>query len=256
MEVNDDRVIGGKFAVTPCLAVGGRPRRPPNVYLSGAGCRLRLFHFVGTVRTSRLVGRTIKSLPSPVAIGPDRRCLTTISTGGGVLRNAAPSTAANADPVAALPTFVSVLLRPGLMKEAQPTTDKVATSRLAGFHVAGMGRCAKLLTMDSQLFVAMAEIAGVFVGFGALISVTRRSDIEPDQLGSIRAMVTAGLTVVVAALVPVALASYGISGQSLWFISSLVFLGLSWAVIVLSLRAPENRSLMASRARQRPVSSL
>jgi hypothetical protein len=173
-----------------------------------------------------------------------------------VLRNAAPSTAANADPVAAPPTFVSVLLRPGLMKEAQPTTDKVATSRLAGFHVAGMGRCAKLLTMDSQLFVAIAEIAGVFVGFGALISVTRRSDIEPDQLGSIRAMVTAGLTVVVAALVPVALASYGISGQSLWFISSLVFLGLSWAVIVLSLRAPENRSLMASRARQRPVSSL
>jgi hypothetical protein len=31
VEVNDDRVIGGEFAVTLCLAVVGRPRRPPNV---------------------------------------------------------------------------------------------------------------------------------------------------------------------------------------------------------------------------------
>ncbi len=112
------------------------------------------------------------------------------------------------------------------------------------------------MTVDSAMFIAIAEIAGVFVGFGALISVTRRSDIEPAQLGSIRAVVTAGLTVVVAALIPVVLASYGVEGRTLWFVSSLAFLGLSWAVIGLSLRADANRQLVASLARTQPGSSL
>lgn len=112
------------------------------------------------------------------------------------------------------------------------------------------------MTADSVLFVAIAETAGVFVGFGALISVTRRSEIEPAQLGSIRAVVTAGLTVVVAALIPVVLASYGIEGRTLWFVSSLAFLGLSWAIIGLSLRARANRDLVASLARTQPGRSL
>lgn len=112
------------------------------------------------------------------------------------------------------------------------------------------------MTVDSMMFIAIAEIAGVFVGFGALISVTHRSDVEPAQLGSIRAVVTGGLTVVVAALIPVVLASYGIEGRTLWFVSSLAFLGLSWAIIGLSLRARATRDLMASLARTQPVSSL
>jgi hypothetical protein len=112
------------------------------------------------------------------------------------------------------------------------------------------------MTAETGLFVAIAEIAGVFVGFGALISVTRRAEIAPEQLGAVRAVVTAGLTVVVAALVPVVLSAYGMSDRSLWFLSSLLFLALSWAVIVLALRAPANRRLMSSLARDRPVSSL
>jgi Na+/melibiose symporter-like transporter len=112
------------------------------------------------------------------------------------------------------------------------------------------------MTVDSAMFIAIAEIAGVFVGFGALISVTRRSDVEPAQLGSIRAVVTTGLTVVVAALIPVVLASYGMEGRPLWFVSSLAFLGLSWAVIGLALRARANRQLMVSLARTQPASSL
>jgi hypothetical protein len=111
------------------------------------------------------------------------------------------------------------------------------------------------MTDDLGLFVAIAEIAGVFVGFGALISVTRRSEIEADQLGAVRAVVTIGLVVVVAALVPVALGHYGLEGQGLWSLSSLVFLVLSWAVIGLSLRAPSNRQLVRSRAHRRPVAT-
>jgi hypothetical protein len=110
--------------------------------------------------------------------------------------------------------------------------------------------------VDSQPFGTIAQIAGVFVGFGALISVTRRSDVETVQLGAIRAVVTSGLTVIVAALVPVVLTGYGVAGRGLWFASSVVFLALSWAVIGLSIRSPETRGLIVSGARNRPISSL
>jgi len=106
---------------------------------------------------------------------------------------------------------------------------------------------------DLDLFIAMAEIAGIFVGFGALISVTRRSEIEPTQLGQIRALVTIGLVVLVAALIPILLGRYGVTGHGLWFISSLIFLVISWAVIVLSLRWPESRELVLTQTRSSPL---
>ncbi len=111
------------------------------------------------------------------------------------------------------------------------------------------------MTEDAGLFVAIAEIAGVFVGFGALIAVTRRDEVEAQQLGQIRAVVTLGLVVVVAALTPVALVRYGFDERTMWAASSLVFLVLIWVVIVLSLRAPENRELMVRQARTRPVTA-
>lgn len=109
------------------------------------------------------------------------------------------------------------------------------------------------MAQDVDLFVAIAEIAGVFVGFGALISVTRRTEIEASQLGLIRAVVTIGLVVIVAALIPVALVRYGVTGHNLWSLSSLGFLFLIWAVIIFSLRRPENRELTITRARTSPV---
>lgn len=105
------------------------------------------------------------------------------------------------------------------------------------------------------LFNTLAEIAGIFVGFGALISVTGRDEIEAAELGRIRTVVTIGLTAVVAALVPTALAGYGISGRNLWFISSLVFFVLLQVVNILSLRRPENRALLVSQWRTNPISS-
>lgn len=112
------------------------------------------------------------------------------------------------------------------------------------------------MIQDTDLFVALAEIAGVFVGFGALISVTRHTEIEASQLGQIRAVVTTGLVVIVAALIPVGLSRYGVTGHNLWFSCSLVFLLLSWAVIVLALRRPENRELIISQTRASPVTAI
>lgn len=109
------------------------------------------------------------------------------------------------------------------------------------------------MSADLALFVAIAEIAGVFVGFAALISVTGRDEVAPAQLPQVRAVVTVGLVVIVAALVPVGLEQYGLSSSALWRVSSLLFLLLVWVVIVLSLRRPENRTLMATHARTSPA---
>ena len=111
------------------------------------------------------------------------------------------------------------------------------------------------MIQDADLFGAIAQIAGVFVGFGALISVTRRNEIEVSQLGQIRAVVTIGLVVIVAALIPVGLGRYGITGHDLWLVSSLAFLVLIWAVIILSLREAENRQFMSARTRANPLMS-
>ena len=108
---------------------------------------------------------------------------------------------------------------------------------------------------DVGLFVTIAEIAGVFVAFAALISVTRRSEISSAQLGQIRAVVTVGLLVVVAALVPVALAAYGIDERQLWVSSSLIYFVLNWVAILMALRRPENRELASAQARTNPAIS-
>ena len=71
------------------------------------------------------------------------------------------------------------------------------------------------MVQDVDLFAAIAQIAGVFVGFGALISVTRRNEIEASQLSQIRAVVTIGLVVIVASLIPVGLGRYGVTGHDL-----------------------------------------
>jgi Na+/melibiose symporter-like transporter len=87
-------------------------------------------------------------------------------------------------------------------------------------------------------------------------SVTRRDDEETRSLGAIRGVATTGLVVIVAALVPVVLAGYDPSDGTLWFLSSLIFLVLSWAVILLAFRSPENRRLVTTQARERPYSSV
>lgn len=109
------------------------------------------------------------------------------------------------------------------------------------------------MAVDTSAFLTIAEIAGVFVGFGALISITRRSEIPTPQLARIQAVVTSGLLVVVAAVVPVALGAYGASGRGLWLTSALIYLVLNWTVIFLALRRPSNRELARGQVRDTPI---
>lgn len=106
---------------------------------------------------------------------------------------------------------------------------------------------------DFSMLITIAQISGVFVGFGALISVTGKSGIDISQLGQIRAVVTIGLTVIVASLIPVGLGYYGLTGHTLWALCSLIFLILSWVVTLYSLQLPENREYTFSRARANPL---
>ena len=112
------------------------------------------------------------------------------------------------------------------------------------------------MTQDVELFIAIAEIAGVFVGFGALISLTRKNSIDFPQLGRLRGVVSVGLVVMVAALIPVGLSRYGITGHDFWLVCSIIFLFLVWAQILLSLRKSEYRELLTKQTLDSPLASI
>lgn len=106
---------------------------------------------------------------------------------------------------------------------------------------------------DSELFVSLAEIAGVFIGFGALIGFTRRPDVAAVDRHRINTVVLVGLLVVAAALVPVCLARYSLEPTTTWRVSSFIFLVLIWAVILAPFRDSSDRRLLFSQARPEPI---
>ena len=112
------------------------------------------------------------------------------------------------------------------------------------------------MTPDVELFIALAEIAGVFVGFGALISLTRKNAIDFDQLGRIRGVVSVGLVVIVASLVPVGISRYGLTGHDFWFMCSIIFLFLVWAQILLTLRKSKYRELLTKQTLDSPLATM
>ncbi|MBD3212576.1 MAG: hypothetical protein GF311_08205 [Candidatus Lokiarchaeota archaeon] len=109
---------------------------------------------------------------------------------------------------------------------------------------------------EIELFIGIAHIAGIFVGFGALISLTGRDEIEVSQLGRIRSVVTSGLLVIVASLIPIGLDQYGLTGHIFWFLCSLIFLCLNWVLIIFSLRNPENKETAINQIKSSKVISL
>jgi hypothetical protein len=111
---------------------------------------------------------------------------------------------------------------------------------------------------DTELFLSLAEIAGVFLGFGALIGVRSASTSDAFELTSIREVVVMGTQVIVVALVPVTLSHYGIAGHEVWLLSSLVFLAVYWGTFAVEIvRVPEVRTLaVATPWARRAVSTL
>lgn len=100
---------------------------------------------------------------------------------------------------------------------------------------------------NAELLIHLAEIAGVFVGFGALISIRSDTTTDEYEVTMIRMIVWTGIVVVVAALLPVVLAGYGIDGHGLWVTSSVLFLVLWWVGgMVMERLSPERSRYLAA----------
>ena len=92
---------------------------------------------------------------------------------------------------------------------------------------------------DVELFLSLAEIAGVFVGFGALISVRSGAASDAHEVVYIRAVVWIGIWVIVAALAPVIVSRYDITGHDLWLACGLLALVLFFGMVIVYNRTPE-----------------
>ena len=104
---------------------------------------------------------------------------------------------------------------------------------------------------DLDVFLSIAQIAGIFVGFGALIRFSR--DRASEARARLRFVVTVGLVVLAAALLPVGLARYGLTDRALWGWSSGGFLLVVWIAILGLLRDPEYRAMLKTDAKAAPV---
>jgi hypothetical protein len=84
------------------------------------------------------------------------------------------------------------------------------------------------MTTDAHtidFLISLAEISGVFVGFGVLIgAVQRMNEVTPERKALAQAVSVVGLVAMLGALVPPTLREFGVSGHSLWFYSSIGFL--------------------------------
>jgi hypothetical protein len=98
---------------------------------------------------------------------------------------------------------------------------------------------------DTELFLSLAEIAGVFVGFGALIAVRSGAPMAASEINTIRWPVTIAIWVVIAALLPVIVSGYGVTGHGFWLACSLLSSALLAVMIVVFARTPENRADVA-----------
>jgi hypothetical protein len=106
---------------------------------------------------------------------------------------------------------------------------------------------------DADLLLSLAEIAGVFVGFAALISVRSGGASEAHEAVYIRWVVTLAVWVVIAALAPVVVSRYGVTGHELWLVCSLPGLVLYLGLWIVSERTTEARELSAAFSRAQTV---
>ena len=110
---------------------------------------------------------------------------------------------------------------------------------------------------DTDLFMELAGIAGVFVGFGALIAVRSGGASGREEVAGVRGVVSMAALTIVAALAPVTLSRYELTEHQVWMLSAIfVLVGLVVMTAAMA-RTPEYRAnwsadIEATRAAQRP----
>jgi hypothetical protein len=106
---------------------------------------------------------------------------------------------------------------------------------------------------EAELLITLAEVAGIFVGFGALISVRNGGVSDAREMLYLRSVLTIGLWVVVAGLAPATLGAYGIAGHDLWLLSGLVALVGAVVVWAVNYWPPDVQAYAASMSRSQLV---
>lgn len=94
---------------------------------------------------------------------------------------------------------------------------------------------------DADLFMELAGIAGVFVGFGALIAVRSGGTGDAFEVAWMRGVVSVGVAAVLAALAPVVISRYGLTEHEVFALSSVLFLVGFAAIFVINNLSPEAR---------------
>jgi hypothetical protein len=94
---------------------------------------------------------------------------------------------------------------------------------------------------DADLFMELAGIAGVFVGFGALIAVRGGGASDAFEVAWMRGVVSVGLVAVLAALAPVVISRYGLTEHEVWALSSVLFLVGFAGIFAINNLSPEAR---------------
>lgn len=82
--------------------------------------------------------------------------------------------------------------------------------------------------MNNEIFLSLAEIAGIFVGFGALIAVRGAGSTDFWSVAGIGLLVMGSAQVIILALAPVVIGQLGLPAHALWVSCSLLFLVLFW----------------------------
>jgi len=103
---------------------------------------------------------------------------------------------------------------------------------------------------DTDLLVQLAAIAGVFVGFGALIAVRSGGASDAHEVAYIRSIVSIAVWVAVVALAPVTLGRYGLAGHDLWLACSVLALVLVLVGFAVNSRTAEMRQEYAASSRR------
>jgi hypothetical protein len=97
---------------------------------------------------------------------------------------------------------------------------------------------------NTELFLSLAEIAGIFVGFGALIAVRGSGTSDFWSVAGIGLLVMSSSQVILLALAPVAIGQFEVPAHALWVSCSLLFLVIFWVASELVERAfPERKEM-------------
>jgi hypothetical protein len=109
---------------------------------------------------------------------------------------------------------------------------------------------------DADLFLGLAGIAGVFVGFGALIAVRSGGASDAFEVVYTRFVVWTGMLAIVAALAPVTLDPYGLGEHATWALSCVIVLAVYLGMGVVNMRMPDVKAVDAAMSRRHKMVDL